>query len=458
MEKRRRIVYSGLVFILLLIVMSIPVVSSWQHAESNLQLKSVSPQETPGIIWERSFGGPQWDSCYDLIMVSTGGYALTGYTDSPWASQEGKIWLVRLDSEGEPLWNQTYRYVGDPEQSMGYSLLECTDGGFAIAGDFGVYDSGTNSYRFETLLVRTDSDGNQLWNKTYGQGIFEDMVQCPDGGFALFGFTERVGVIGNDDFYLARTDSEGNLLWNYTYGGTEADLSSRQGLVLCSDGGFAMLGGSFSFGPEIGSTTEILLVRTDSSGNLQWYQTYGGLGYNHGYCLLETDRGFIIAGTSQALGPWIIHTDAEGTVTADHEYISYALWHRTSGFGTAASMVRCSNGGYAIAGSGGGLTPDQVGGWLLRIDDSGHYLWDQLYSRSERDGLWAIVESSQGGFVLAGTTARDWEANDVDVWLIRVADQPTVPAYRLAAIALGVGFAIILGVFVIRRRERWPGL
>ncbi|MFX1263089.1 MAG: hypothetical protein ACFFAZ_13460 [Promethearchaeota archaeon] len=444
---RRRIVYRGLILSLIALVVSIPIVSARQYS-----LRSLSSQETPGVIWERHLGGPQWDYCYDLIEVSTGGYALTGYTDSPWAGQEGKIWLVRLDSEGEPLWNQTYRYVADPEQSMGYSLLECSDGGFAIAGYLGV------TTHIEMVLIRTDTNGNQLWNKTYGQGLFEDLVQCPDGGFALFGFTERVGVIGNDDFYLARTDSEGNLLWNYTYGGTEADLSSRHCLVLCSDGGFAMLGSSFSFGPEIASKTEILLVRVDSSGNLLWYQTYGGPGYNHGSCLLETDKGFIIAGTSHAVGPWIIHTDAEGTVTSDHEYISYAIWHRASGFGYAESMVRCSNGGYAIAGSAEGPTPDQDGGWLLRIDDSGHYLWDQLYSRTVSDILLAIVESSEGGFLLAGTTARDSELNDVDVWLIRVADQPTVPVYRLAAGVLGVGFAIILGVFVIRRRDRWPGL
>jgi hypothetical protein len=444
-RRRFRFVYWGMVFLLLSIVMSIPVVSSWQQSETNHQMKSIYSQETPGVIWERSFGGPHWDTCLDLIEVSTGGYALTGFTDSPWAGQEGKIWLVRVDSEGEQMWNQTYRYVADPEQSKGNSLLECTDGGFAIAGYLGV------TTHIEMLLVRTDSDGNQLWNRTYGQGSFGDMVQCSDGGFALFGSTERTGVAGNDDYYLARTDSDGNLLWNYTYGDTEADLAT--GLVMCSDGGFAMLGTSFSYGLD----TQILLVRTDSSGNLLWYQTYGGPGYNHGFCFLETDSGFIIIGGSSVAGPWILHTDTDGNMTGEHTYINQASWRRFTAVGSGVSIVRCRSGGYAVAGYGTDSTLTG-GGWLLRIDDGGYYLWDQFYTRGDRSGLFGIVESSEGGFVVVGEIGIDWEAGDFDVWIARVADQPTVPASRLAVGMLGLGFAFILGVFVVRRRERWPGL
>ncbi|MFW9911239.1 MAG: hypothetical protein ACFFEU_02155 [Candidatus Thorarchaeota archaeon] len=432
MCRRCHIAYRGLILSLIALLVSIPVVSARQYS-----LKSMSAQETPGVIWERSFGGPQGDGFYDLVEVSTGGYALTGYTgcSSGW---ECKIWLVRLDSEGTMLWNQTYRHEADPEQLIGQSLLECADGGFAITGYVGV------TTHIEMVLLRTDSDGNQLWNRTYGRGEFHDIVQCSDGGFALFGYTET-DVAGSADFFLVRTDTEGNPMWNHTYGGPEADLSRRDGLVLCDDGGFAMIGVTYSYGSE----TEVLLVRADSSGDLLWYQTYGGTGRQSGSCLLETDSGFIIAAATSATGPWMIHTDANGNMVSEHEYLSYASWHKSSAIGWADSMVRCSNGGYAIAGTG--FAGMEEGSWLLRIDDGGYYTWDNFYYRDSGCWLRTIIESSEGGFIVAGSTAGDG-------WIMRVADQPIISANSLIAGAIGIGFAFFLGVFVLRRRAKWPDL
>lgn len=372
------------------------------------------------------------------------------------------MWLGRIDSDGNLLWNRTFignlTWTGPyvVEITRGLCLIECNDGGYAVAGWLGIYEPNKPEYEsrhVEMWLVRTDDSGNHMWNRTYGHGVIYDLVECLDGGFALFGDTERIGVIGNDDFYLARTDSDGNILWNYTYGGIEADLAGRNSLVLCDDSGFAMLGVSYSFGPD----TEILLVRTDSSGGLLWNQTFGGPGRQAGTCLLEYDSGFMILGTTASSGPWIIHTDADGKMKSGHEYLSYAAWHRVSASGFAESMIRCSNGGYAVAGQGfdGSI---KEGGWLLRIDDHGYYQWDQHYPRTGGGTLYAIVESSDGGFVMAGTTEVEGETSSSDMWILRVADQPTIPSHRIAAGALGAGFALILGVFVLRRRDMWPSL
>ena len=93
-------------------------------------------------------------------------------------------------------------------------------------------------------------------------------------------------------------------------------------------------------------------------------------------------------------------------------------------------------------------------GLLFRVDDSGNLLWDQAYSRSDRDELYAIVECSDGGFALAGQTAVDWEEGDFDFWLLRVADTPSMPFPRIIGIGLGLGFAVILAIVVLRRRKK----
>jgi hypothetical protein len=60
-------------------------------------------------------------------------------------------------------------------------------------------------------LVKTDSSGNQLWNKTYGGNGAESvksLVQTSDGGYALAGYTDSFGA-GDCDAWLVKTDENG---------------------------------------------------------------------------------------------------------------------------------------------------------------------------------------------------------------------------------------------------------
>ncbi|MHA2070560.1 MAG: hypothetical protein ACW985_02090 [Candidatus Thorarchaeota archaeon] len=457
MDKRRRIVYSGLVFILLSIVMSIPVVSSWQHAESNLQLESVSTQETPGVIWERTYGGPYWDWCSDLVEVSTGGYAMAGFTDAPWASQGGVLSVLRTDSNGDLLWNYTYsghlplNRTHSVDRSSGQALIECSTGGFALAGYAILTYLDNDAIDYPMLLVRIDAEGNHLWNRTFGEGHLDKIVECSDGGFALMGTTERSGGAGRNDYYLARTDTDGNLLWESTYGGSEDD-NARE-FVACSDDGFAIIGSSYIYCSDF----QMLLVRTDSEGTLLWSQTYGGSDYDSGDSILELDDGFLFVGHGTPEGLRIFRTDSGGNIVWLRKFISYAIWHHPSASGFIEDIVRCRTGGFAFAGYSQNSL-GQSGGWLMRVDETGNILWDQHYPRTDRDEFYELIESSEGGFVLAGETEVDWEAGDFDFWLVRVSDQPAISWSRLTASAIGAAFALVMSVFVLRRKEKWPGL
>jgi len=117
--------------------------------------------------------------------------------------------LVKTDSVGNQQWNQTYGIIDEDEAA--YSMVQTADGGYALAG-YG-YSSVTNSPDF--WLVKTDSAGNQLWNKTYGGAGYDSawsMVQTADGGYALAGSTASYGA-GGEDFLLVKTDVESGLAW-----------------------------------------------------------------------------------------------------------------------------------------------------------------------------------------------------------------------------------------------------
>jgi len=105
------------------------------------------------------------------------------------------------------------------------------------------------------------------WNETYG-GTSDDeasaLVQTVDGGYALAGYTRSLGA-GNSDFWLVKTDSAGNEQWNKTYGGKGWDEANA--LVQTVDGGYALAGLTTSYGA---GSADAWLVKTDVEGGLAW--------------------------------------------------------------------------------------------------------------------------------------------------------------------------------------------
>jgi hypothetical protein len=138
-------------------------------------------------------------------------------------------------------------------------------------------------------------------------------MQTGDGGYTLAGYTESFGA-GIADFWLVKTDTNGTVQWDKTYGGTNRDVAFA--LVGTGDGGYALAGGTYSFG----GYCDFWLVKTDSLGNMQWNKTYGGAGYDEAYALVQTgDGGYALAGYTESFGAdpracWLAKTDAFGVV------------------------------------------------------------------------------------------------------------------------------------------------
>jgi hypothetical protein len=200
--------------------------------------------------WNRTYGGPEYDLAYSLVETSDGGYAITGYTISFGAGSQD-FWLVKTDSYGNMERNQTY---GGPDQDSANSLIETYDGGYAMAGSSG---SGLSA---NFWLVKTNNSGNIEWIQTYGGSDYDfaySLVETADGGFAIVGYTGSFGA-GNAIFWLVKTDGYGNMEWNQTYG--IADYNRAYSLVQTSDGGFALAGSSGS------GFNDFWLIKTDKNG------------------------------------------------------------------------------------------------------------------------------------------------------------------------------------------------
>jgi predicted secreted protein len=162
--------------------------------------------------WNKTYGGTGDDTEMNLVRTADGGYAITGYTGSFGAGGlDG--WLVKTDAAGNMQWNKTYGGTGD---DYGIHVLQTVEGGYAIIG----YTTSFGAGGEDVWLVKADAAGNMQWNQTYGGTGAEQgwsLIQTSDGGYAMAGYTSSFGA-GGQDFYVVKTDEAGAVPEGLTIG------------------------------------------------------------------------------------------------------------------------------------------------------------------------------------------------------------------------------------------------
>lgn len=291
------------------------------------------------ITFQKTFGGVNADYGRCVQQTSDGGYIITGYTQSSGAG-DNDVYLIKLNLNGDTLWTKTF---GRSDNDRGLFVRQTTDGGYKITGL--TRAPGLNTE--DIFLVKTDVNGDSLWTKTLG-GTNGEAGTCV-GGYIISGQTASFSV-NHYDLYLLKTDASGNITWEKTYGGPSGDEMAYH-IQQTADGGYIATGYY-----TVGNIIDLLLVRTNSSGDTLWCKTYGGAGVDQGLCVNQTsDGGFIVAGTTQSFGAgiydaYLIKTDANGDT----------LWTKTYG-GTlvenALSIQQTTDGGYIFSGNTTSFSP-----------------------------------------------------------------------------------------------------
>lgn len=180
----------------------------------------------PVVQWSRNFNGGSGRS---VQQTTDGGYIMCG------GKSEG-IWLIRTDADGNKLWDKIF----DAEfEDDGRSVQQTTDGGYIICGN---RRSGVPYNSEDIWLIKTDVDGNKLWDNTFG-GEDSDpagsVQQTRDGGYILCGSTGSYGA-GGYDLWLIKTDTGGNKIWDKTFGGDGCDFGDS--VQQTTDGGYIVCG------------------------------------------------------------------------------------------------------------------------------------------------------------------------------------------------------------------------
>jgi len=211
----------------------------------NAHIQTFPPSDTipatgPSPSFCKAIGGPESESGSSLIQTSDGGYAIAGITTS-FGAGRGDAYVVKLDANGNLLWTKT---IGGESDDWGNSLIQTSDGGYVIAG----YTKSFGAGDWDVYVVKLDANGNLQWTKTIGGPNYEEgrsLIQTSDGGYAIAGTTRSFGA-GGLDVYVVKLDAHGNLQWTKTIGGP--DREEGNSLIQTSDGGYAIAGKTQSFG------------------------------------------------------------------------------------------------------------------------------------------------------------------------------------------------------------------
>jgi hypothetical protein len=275
--------------------------------------------------WSRTFGGASRDIGRCLRPAPDGGFLLVGSTRSLWEASGWDVYLVRTDADGGMLWETTF---GGSADDYGWSL-ECTgsDGACIIAGGTWSYGAGDS----DLYLIKADAGGNPLWEKTIGGPCFEEgyaVRQTPDGGFIIAGCTQA-SFDSDDNAWLVKTDANGNREWDRVFGTIATSLQDIPGCLeqardvqSTAEGGFLVAGYRH---PSATEDCDAWLIKTDAGGIREWDRTFGGTGWDQAEAVVCTaDGGYALAGMSRSYGAWeqawLLKTNPDGIREWDRSF------------------------------------------------------------------------------------------------------------------------------------------
>jgi uncharacterized delta-60 repeat protein len=354
------------------------------------------PTGPPATLWTRTYGGAAADYAYSIQQTSDGGYILAG-SRGPVEANRPDFFLVKTNGQGDTMWTRDCGGSGWDEAS---SVQQTTDGGYIVAGS--TFYITPNDY--DLYLVKTNAQGDTLWTRTYGGGGYDfarSVQQTTDGGYIVVGSERFAGF--NDDVYLVKTNSQGDTLWTRTYGGSNWD--EGYSVQQTADGGYIIAGTTASYGA---GSDDFYLVKTDNSGNPVWTRTYGGGSWDEAFSVKQTpDGGYIIAGSTESFGAgrediYLVKTNAAGDT----------LWTRTYGgwsYDVARSVQPTIDGGYIL----GGYTESFGVCWndfyLVKTNSVGDTLWTRTYGGWNEEYAYSVQQTADGGYVMAGYTTSTWD-------------------------------------------------
>lgn len=362
-----------------------------------------------GQTFQRTYGSNTDDQGSQILLTQDNNYAIIG----TYGETEG-IYLIKVDSIGNSIWQKTFNPPTTWYFHYDYSFKQTQDSGFIIAGTI-YYKNGNGK---DICLIKTNSVGDTLWSKFYAgpnsgyyKAVAYDIIITADNGYAIVG--TEIGST-NKNVFLIKTDSSGNLQWSKYYGGTNDD--EGYSLQQTSDGGYIITGYTYSFGQ---GGWDVYLLKINSTGNLLWTKTYGGNRYDYAnHIEITDDGGFILTGVTSGYGAGAIYDDDLFLMKTDS--LGNSIWAYTYGGNSnenGKSVKQTSDRGFIATGFTSSSGAGQEDVYLIKTDSIGNVLWSTSFGGSSTEQGNDVIQHNNNYFIVGET--RNFSKGLKDVYLIK---------------------------------------
>jgi hypothetical protein len=370
------------------------------------------------VQWAKTYGGPDDDKAAAVLQAQDGGFTIVGETHS-FGAGSADIWVLKLNKNGAIEWQKTF---GGPQFDTGWSIQQTTDEGFIVAGL--TYSFGAGSA--DIWVLKLNKNGVIEWQKTFGGSAFDgahSIQQTTNGGYIVAGYTQSF----QKSILILKLDRYGAIEWQKTYGSSHSEWPLS--VLQTSDGNYIISSHSNSFSLN-GYYTNIWILKIDSNGDIIWDKVYNPLDYGtervRPFLKQTLDNGYIAAGyTGGELwsysGSWIFTLTEDGEMKW-HKYYN----HLVTGTEKILSLGATSDGGYIFSGltsdphtSDYNIDDDDFDVWFSKIDKDGNVIWNKTFGGSLFDRADSILQISDGNFIVAGTTSS-FGAGEEDILLLKL--------------------------------------
>ncbi|MEO8066144.1 MAG: T9SS type A sorting domain-containing protein [Flavobacteriales bacterium] len=406
--------------------------------------------QAPAILWQKPLGGSMMDDLRDVRAAPDGGFILAGVSTSSDGDLSGNqglydAWIIRTDSLGSIVWQRSF---GGSDYDGVNAVVPTADGGFAAAGYANSNDGDVTGQHGggDGWVLKLDGAGTLLWQVALGGTLadnFFDLEQTSDGGFIVVGESESndgevVGGHGLYDVWLVKLDSNGAIQWQKPRGGSGTD---RGRSVRTLPGGNYVFAGQT--GSNNGDVTDLQgfwdawVVEVDSTGEIVWERTLGGSSTDGaGSICLTADGGSIMVGHASSndedvsgnhggQDAWAVKLDNNGAIQ----------WQRCLGGSLTeeATAVREVDDGYMVSAmtySNDGDVTGMHGGfdaWVVMLDDNGDLVWQKAMGGNVGERANVVLPLTNGRLLVAGYAGSNngdltWSHGMQDGWLVVLGD------------------------------------
>lgn len=260
------------------------------------------------IFWQKTLGSIGDDEPLKILKTDDNGLLFLSTIDFAGNNVDTTygqtdLWVVKTDSVGNIVWQKT---LGSSNYDEAGDIILTNDGNILVVG-YAASQSGNVdcSQNGSVWIVKLDTTGNILWQNCYSSNIARKVINTADGGFVIAAMTTNAslpGYSGLMDYWVFKIDSIGNQLWSHCFGGSEFDDPAD--MILCDDNGFLVIGTSDSndnYAINNNGGKDALFIKLDSLGNFQWSECYGGNSDETCNSIIKTqDGGFLMTGSSQS--------------------------------------------------------------------------------------------------------------------------------------------------------------